>query len=125
MIKNVYIPFNSAGTPDETLYAWINKADNQFYTKEDVYNICNGMTTMYPFNIYDNSGTLLGGGYYYGPTDKEFRKDFDDHGVINYDMVNNINIPGQPGGYSTTYNTFTNAGYGTDPTNRVDGVCHI
>lgn len=121
--KNVYIPFNSAGTPDETLYAWINKTDNQFYTKEDVYNICNGMTTMYPFNIYDNSGTLLGGGYYYGPTDKEFRKDFDDHGVINYDMVNNINIPGQPGGYSTTYNTFTNAGYGTDPTNRVDGVC--
>ena len=121
--KNVYIPFNSAGTPDEYLYAWTNKASAHFYTNEDVYNICNGMVSSYTFDIFDNSGVYLGEGNY-NPSDQKFRKSFDDNGVINYDSANNITIPGKPAGELTaTYNAFINAGYGTDPNNRVNGVC--
>ena len=119
--KNVFIPFYYKEPIDYTQkYAWKDSSDVVYYTKNDVYNITNGTSEWYSFDIFDSSGSYICSGHY-APWEI-YDYSLDNGTGITYDSANNVIIHKNAGDSTFTYDAFINAGYGTDENNRVNGV---
>ena len=123
--KNVYIPFNMSEAVDYTQwYCYTYNNEYTYYTRE---NVCEYKD----YEIYDSNFNIISGHIDYMPWYPEGEKIqawIEINGVWNWykmdaDTANNITIHKSSGDSSFTYDSFTNAGYGTDPNNRVNGVC--
>lgn len=135
LTKNVYIPFNVSNNID--IIKWTSfvgeNSSMQVFVKGDIYNITNGMENWYDCGyLYNNISNaempgsrcsydyIDGQGHYYL---EYWDNDVWMHENAILDTVNNVGVHKSAGDSSFTYDSFTNAGYGTDPSNRVDGVC--
>ena len=130
--KNVYIPFNFANNVDYTSwYAWEGDDGNKYYTKEDFYNTTNETGSWASIDLYNDSFDGTGQQMIFAPWETYpyyaslYNISSSEWVRVNftYNSANNVIIHKDAGDSTFTYDAFINAGYGTDPDNRVNGVC--
>ena len=132
--KDVYIPFNMSHSETYTKgYYWQTQSGKIVYTTTDFYSLCmmDPYSWNYEYNPKDENFDYLNGTIQYQPDwmgSGTFIINYEIDGTwynesITYDSANNVIITKNTGDSSFTYDAFTAAGYGTDPTNRVNGVC--
>ena len=132
--KDVYIPFNMSHSEIYTKgYYWQTQSGKIVYTTTDFYSLCmmNPYSWNYEYNPKDENFGYLDGIIQYQPDwmgSGTFTINYEIDGTwynesITYDSANNVIITKNAGDSSFTYDAFTSAGYGTDPDNRVNGVC--
>ena len=129
--KDVYIPFELSYEASDTKYCWKNN-DLTIYVDNDFYSQAYGSVSqvVYSDDIYDENLNIFDGILFWAPSAQAFAIQYysEQAGgwvsyIINYDPNDNIVTIKHIGDSSFTYDSFISAGYGTDPNNRINGVC--